>query len=76
MKMTSVDYVIRKVTFHERTDGKSVLYAMARFSGMSMDWPEIIRDEKSDKSFKFQSNEVMEDHMVGCYSGYASFVEV
>jgi hypothetical protein len=43
---------------------------------MAMDWPEIIHDGKHGKSFKFQSNEVMEDFMVGKFSGYASFVEV
>lgn len=76
MEMAECDYQVRKVSFSERADGKHVLYAMALFSGISMEWPKTIVDGKGGKIFKFQANEVMEDFMVGKFSGYASFVEI
>jgi hypothetical protein len=71
--MAEKDYVIRSVHF---TEPKHTMYVMAHFSGMSMTWPPLITDGKGGKTFKFVCNEVMEDFMVGNYSGHAKYVEV
>lgn len=68
--MTEDDYQIRSVSW----DG--VMMVNAHFSGMAMEWPAIIVDVKTGQSFRFKSNEVMEDHMIGKYSGYAKYIQI
>jgi hypothetical protein len=68
MKMSENDYTIRSVS----SNGE--LKAMAHFSGMSMKWPTEIYDNKTGKTFRFASNEPMEDWMVGNYSGFAKYI--
>jgi hypothetical protein len=68
MEMSENDYTIRSVS------SSGELKAMAYFSGMSMKWPAEIHYFKTDQTFRFVSNEPMEDWMVGNYSGFAKYI--
>lgn len=70
MEMSENDYTIRSVS----SDGE--LKVMAHFSGMLMKWPAKIHDDKTNQTFRFASNEPMENWMVGNYSGFAKYILV
>lgn len=72
-KMTEDDYVIYSVRF---TEPKETMQVLANFSGMALEWPPFITDGKGGKTYKFVCNEVMEDFMVGRFSGHAKYEEV
>ncbi len=68
--MDDEDFQIYKVSL-ENDKEKESIYAVARFSGMGLDWPRVVKH--CGKYYKFASNEVMEDWMIGNYSGHAKF---
>ena len=68
MKMRKDDYTI----FDLNKTGDMIVLAF--YSGMCMKWPDTIHDEKTDETYKFASNEVLEDWMVGNYSGCAKYI--
>lgn len=75
MKMPLSEITVRSLTFG--FDGSPcVLHVVAGFGGMSLEWPDTIYDDKSEKTFKFECNEIMEPWMAGKYSGHAKYVEV
>jgi hypothetical protein len=64
MKMRPDDYHVYSIS-----DG--VMMVVAHFSGMALEWPSAIENVQS--RYKFQSNEAMEDWMIGNYSGHAKY---
>ena len=76
MMMTPGSWKIYKVAFWERDDKLHQAYVTADMLEIGRDWPTTIQDGKSGSTFKFASNEVMEDWMIGNYSGHARYVEV
>lgn len=50
------------------------IYVVADILTMGWDWPETI--SYKGKDYRFKSNEVMEDWMIGNWGGHAKFVEI
>lgn len=67
MKMSKDDYRIQSVS----SDGTMIV--LAYFSGMGLEWPATVHNDKTDQTFTFVSNEFMEQWMVGNYSGVAKY---
>jgi hypothetical protein len=65
MKMLPTDYRVYW------TNGPD-LFLISYFSGMTDEWPPIVRHDNRD--YKFASQEFMETWMVGQYSGHAKYV--
>jgi len=76
MKMTDGSWRIYAVAFNERTDGLSHAYVTADMLEVGREWPSVIVDGKGGKSFQFVCNELMQDWMIGNYSGHAKYVEI
>lgn len=76
MMMDHGNWKIYKVAYWEREDGLFQAYVVADMLQIGRNWPPIILDGKLGKSYKFECNEVMEDWMVGNYSGHAKYVEI
>ncbi len=55
-------------------ESKGCIFLVAHMLAYSMDWPPQI--SYHGKDYKFNSNEFMEDWMVGYYSGHARYVEI
>ena len=68
MKMIEDDYRIRSVSSNE------VMSVVSYFSGIALEWPPLIQYKKTDETYKFVSNEVIEDWMIGNYSGHAKYI--
>lgn len=67
MKMSPQDYHV----FHVGDDG---LHAAAHFRGMTSEWPATIVHYQ--KKYNFETQEVMEDWMVGSFAGHAKYTLV
>ena len=66
--MIEDDYRIRSVSSNE------VMSVVSYFSGIALEWPPLIQYKKTDETYKFVSNEVIEDWMIGNYSGHAKYI--
>lgn len=67
MKMHPAEVYIYEVSGPEA-------FAVSSMLTYSQEWPAILH--YIGKSFKFQSNEVMKDWMIGEYGGHAKYVEI
>lgn len=66
MKMSPQDYHV----YIEQDDGKEIR-AVSHFSGMTSAWPSTIHH--CGKTYNFVTQEVMQDWMVGNFSGTARY---
>jgi hypothetical protein len=73
-KMNLADVKVRAVKPGADSE-LDILWLMADFNTLGLEWPNFFRDEKTDKIFKFECNEIMEDWMAGKVGGYARYVE-
>jgi hypothetical protein len=69
-KMRGGDYIIYSV------GSNGEMHVVADMLAHGMEWPTVIHDPKTGKDFSFRCNEVMEDWMVGRYSGHAKYIEI
>jgi len=76
MKMTDGSWRIYRVAFFERDDGLHQAYVVANMLEFGREWPTFIHDPKDDVTYKFECNELMQDWMIGNYSGHAKYVEI
>lgn len=74
MQMRPGSWKIWKVTSPQK-DGLRWAYITADMLEFGKDWPLVIEDKKTGAKFSFICNEVMEDWMVGNYSGHAKYLE-
>ena len=52
------------------------MMVVATFAGMGRDWPDTLVDKTTGTIYIFQSNEPMQDWMIGNYSGHAKYIKV
>ena len=56
------------------TEG-TTMYVVADMLAMGMEWPPTLVSKPDNKIYRFKCNELMEDWMIGNYSGHALYEE-
>ena len=74
--MTPGSWKIYKVVSPTHNGGLRTAFVTADMLEIGREWPIRIRDGKTGSEFTFICNEVMEDWMVGNYSGHAKYLEI
>ncbi len=52
------------------------MFVVARMSAIGDRWPDTIINPDSGLTYNFKSNEIMEDWMIGNYSGHAKYIRI